>query len=80
MLNRIFRSPDLTMLSHFFACIRDHGDRGVYLDCDMQCVGSLVPLHQNDLPCCFYAGYSNTGSVEINNAIIGCWYVMTCEQ
>ena len=45
--------------------------RGVYLDADMECLQRLDPLHRSENQCCFYAGMSNTGTVEVNNAVIG---------
>eukprot|EP00941_MAST-03F_sp_MAST-3F-sp1_P006507 g6507.t1 len=41
---------------------------GVYLDVDMECLQSLDYFHLNFK---FYAGISNTATVELNNAIIG---------
>ncbi|GAB5364272.1 hypothetical protein AAMO2058_000955600 [Amorphochlora amoebiformis] len=40
---------------------------GVYVDVDVDCVGSLESLHSQSSA---YVGLSNTGTIEINNAII----------
>ena len=43
---------------------------GLYVDTDMECTQSFDKLH--DTPCCsFYAGWSNTGTIELNNGIFG---------
>jgi mannosyltransferase OCH1-like enzyme len=43
---------------------------GLYVDTDMECIQSFNPLH--DRCCCsFYAGWSNTGNIELNNGIFG---------
>ena len=43
---------------------------GLYVDTDMECVASFDTLHLNDI-CSFYAGWSNTGTIELNNGIFG---------
>ncbi|KAG9403907.1 hypothetical protein AC1031_005395 [Aphanomyces cochlioides] len=44
---------------------------GLYVDVDFECLKPFDQLHENPT-CEFYAGLSNTRSVEINNALIGC--------
>ncbi len=46
-----------------------HRYGGTYVDVDMECVRSL-DLHSEAGPT-FYAGFSNTGTVELNNGLIG---------
>ena len=41
---------------------------GVYVDADMECLRALDGLHAT---VDFYAGISNSGTIELNNAIIG---------
>jgi mannosyltransferase OCH1-like enzyme len=43
---------------------------GLYVDTDMECVESFDSLHSNQI-CSFYAGWSNTGTIELNNGIFG---------
>lgn len=52
-----------------YELLERHG--GVYVDVDMECVRPLDDLHGQRGPS-FYAGFSNTGTVELNNGIIGC--------
>jgi hypothetical protein len=52
-----------------YELLQRHG--GVYVDVDMECVRSLDGLHGRGGPT-FYAGFSNTGTVELNNGLIGC--------
>lgn len=40
---------------------------GLYVDMDMECIQSLDHLHN----LAFYTGFSNTGTVELNNGLIG---------
>ena len=42
---------------------------GLYADTDMECVASFDSLHDSGVQ--FYAGWSNTGTVEVNNGIFG---------
>ena len=51
-----------------YALLQRHG--GIYVDVDMECVRSLDGLHGRGGPT-FYAGFSNTGMVELNNGLIG---------
>ena len=44
---------------------------GVYVDVDMECLQSLDPL-LDARGLIFLAGFSNTGTVELNNGLIGC--------
>jgi mannosyltransferase OCH1-like enzyme len=46
-----------------------HREGGLYVDTDCFCLKSFEPLHY-----CydFYVGVTNPGTVEINNAVIGC--------
>lgn len=41
---------------------------GLYVDVDFVCFGSFDELHRTRD---FYAGLSNTGTFELNNALIG---------
>ena len=40
---------------------------GLYVDVDMECLQSFNHLHT----LAFYTGFSNTGTVELNNGLIG---------
>jgi len=59
-----------------YELLQRHG--GIYVDVDMECVRSLDGLHGKGGPT-FYAGFSNTGTVELNNGLIGCVFANVCE-
>lgn len=48
---------------------------GVYVDADMECLASLDDLHESISTgtghLTFYTGFSNTGTIELNNGLIG---------
>jgi mannosyltransferase OCH1-like enzyme len=47
-----------------------HG--GVYVDADMECVAPLDwLLHHDGAALGLYTGLSNTGTIEVNNGLIG---------
>jgi hypothetical protein len=49
-----------------------HRFGGVYVDCDMECLAPLGDMHGWPVePPFLYAGVSNTGTVEVNNGLIG---------
>jgi mannosyltransferase OCH1-like enzyme len=41
---------------------------GLYVDCDLECVAPVEDLHA---VLGFYTGMSNTGTMEVNNGLIG---------
>ncbi|KAF0698402.1 Aste57867_10970 [Aphanomyces stellatus] len=51
-----------------YEILERHG--GVYVDIDFECLRPLDAMHEHD-GCSFYAGLSNTNTVEVNNALIG---------
>ncbi len=44
---------------------------GLYVDVDMECLRPHDALHATSSGCSFYAGFSHTGTVELNNGVIG---------
>lgn len=60
-----------------YELLQRHG--GLYVDVDMECVRSLDGLHGQGGPA-FYTGFSNTGTVELNNGLIGCVLLMWVED
>ena len=59
-----------------YELLQRHG--GIYMDVDMECVRSLDGLHGQGGPA-FYTGFSITGTVELNNGLIGCVLLMWME-
>ena len=45
-----------------------HRFGGLYVDVDMECLLPHDALHSREH---FYAGFSHTGTVELNNGVIG---------
>ncbi|GAB5034059.1 surface protein sur1 [Nannochloropsis oceanica] len=62
-------APDYGQKSDILRYELLHRYGGTYVDVDMECVRSL-DLHSEAGPT-FYAGFSNTGTVELNNGLIG---------
>ena len=44
---------------------------GLYVDTDMECLASFNELHKCESDISFYAGWSNTATIEVNNGIFG---------